>query len=826
MGVLHRELGALYAAFARGERRSAAAAAGAVRRLRRVAAPLGGGRGAARRRRSTGARRSPARRSCWSCPPTIRARRRQDFAGASLQVELDEALTAALKTLAQRHGTTLFMTLLAGWAAVLARLSGQDDVVVGTPSANRGRARDRGADRLLRQHAGAARGPVRRAHGGGAAGAGAGALALEAQQNQDIPFEQVVELVQPARSLAHTPLFQVMFAWQNAPEGSAGAAGAGTGRWTRRTRGRVVADERRSSTCRWRSGRMAGGSWGRWSTPPRSSSGRRWSATWATCGACWKGWRRTSAERWSGWSCSPRPSGAGWWRSGTRTDAAFPAGACVHELFEAQAARTPDAVALVLEGERADLRGAERAREPAGAPPARAAAWGRTRGWGSAWSASLEMVVGAAGGAQGGRRLRAAGPGATRRSGWRYMLADSAPAVAARRRRRWPGASTGAERPGGRPRTRSATRGPAGRRRTAGTRRLTPEHLAYVIYTSGSTGLPKGVLVAHRERGERAGRGAGRVRAGRGERGAAARRRSASTPRCRELFAAAAGGRRAGDGAPRRAPRRRRTAGEVRARAGHHAALSSRRCCRCWWKRPASPARARSLQRVVCGRRGASARRWRSAARGGAGGADQQPVRPHRGGGQRARRAAARRSGERREHPDRRGRWRTRALYVLDRAGEPVPVGVAGELYIGGVQVARGYLDRPALTAERFVPDPFGAASRGRRLYRDRATVRRGGRSRDELTHFARSWAARDFQVKVRGFRIELGEIEARLARARRRARGGGAGRARTRRATSGWWRTWPATRRPTRRRCGRISRSACRSTWSRRRTCAWRRCR
>ena len=51
-----------------------------------------------------------------------------------------------------------------------------------------------------------------------------------------------------------------------------------------------------------------------------------------------------------GWSCSPRPSGAGWWRSGTRTDAAFPAGACVHELFEAQVERTPGAVAVVVRG--------------------------------------------------------------------------------------------------------------------------------------------------------------------------------------------------------------------------------------------------------------------------------------------------------------------------------------------------------------------------------------------------------------------------------------------------------------------------------------------
>src|SRR5262249_35007096 len=72
--------------------------------------------------------------------PTDRPRpARQHFAGASVKVELDEALTAALRTLSQRHGTTPYMTLLAGWAVVLARLSGQNDVVVGTPIANRTR---------------------------------------------------------------------------------------------------------------------------------------------------------------------------------------------------------------------------------------------------------------------------------------------------------------------------------------------------------------------------------------------------------------------------------------------------------------------------------------------------------------------------------------------------------------------------------------------------------------------------------------------------------------------------------------------------------------
>src|SRR5262249_22354006 len=116
--------------------------------------------------------------------------------------------------LSQQQGTTLFMTLLGAWAAVLGRLSGQDEVVIGTPTANRRRREVEGligffvntlALRIDLAGQPSVAQLLQRVR----------ETALGAQEHQGLPFEQVVEIVQPPRRLDHTPIFQAMFAWQN-----------------------------------------------------------------------------------------------------------------------------------------------------------------------------------------------------------------------------------------------------------------------------------------------------------------------------------------------------------------------------------------------------------------------------------------------------------------------------------------------------------------------------------------------------------------------------------------------------------------------------------
>ncbi|KAB0570175.1 non-ribosomal peptide synthetase [Pseudomonas palleroniana] len=147
--------------------------------------------------------------------PTDRPRpAQQDYAGNSVAVRLDERLTAGLKALSQRHGTTLYMTLMAAWASLLARLSGQQDLVIGSPVANRTRSEVEGLIGLFVNTL-AVRIDTSGELSTEALLARVKRLTLAAQAHQDLPFEQVVEITRPVRSLAHSPLFQTLLTWQD-----------------------------------------------------------------------------------------------------------------------------------------------------------------------------------------------------------------------------------------------------------------------------------------------------------------------------------------------------------------------------------------------------------------------------------------------------------------------------------------------------------------------------------------------------------------------------------------------------------------------------------
>ncbi|MGH7619203.1 MAG: amino acid adenylation domain-containing protein, partial [Gemmatimonadaceae bacterium] len=140
--------------------------------------------------------------------------------GESISVRIDPASSRALRDLSAQHGTTMFMTVLAGWAIVLSRLSGQSDIVIGTPTANRSRLE---LEPLIGLFVNTL--ALRIDVGGEATVAEllrhVKERAQSAQQHQDLPFEQIVEELKPVRSLAHSPVFQVMFDLQAASLGRA-----------------------------------------------------------------------------------------------------------------------------------------------------------------------------------------------------------------------------------------------------------------------------------------------------------------------------------------------------------------------------------------------------------------------------------------------------------------------------------------------------------------------------------------------------------------------------------------------------------------------------
>ncbi|HEU0078552.1 MAG TPA: condensation domain-containing protein, partial [Longimicrobiaceae bacterium] len=486
MGVLLRELSALYAAFLHGE-------GDPLPELGVQYADY-----AAWQRRWVDGEVLAAQAEYWrrtlaGAPellelPTDRPRpARQDHAGASVRLELEEELAAGLKALSRRQGTTLFHTLLAGWAVVLSRLSGQEDVVVGTPTANRGRREIEGLIGFFVNTL-ALRVELSGSPSVAELLARVKARALEAQANQDIPFEQVVELVQPARSLAHSPLFQVMLSWQNAPRDRLELPGLAQGP-VPAPKSQATAKFDLSLTLSEADGRIAGGLVYATMLFERETVER-----YRGCLRCaLQGMAADEAAAVESLGLLPAAERSRLLHDWNRTDAPLP-GSCVHGLFEAQVERTPDAVAVTFhdraltyaELNRRANRLAHRLRDRGVGPDVRV---------GLCAERSLDMVAGVLAVLKAGGAYVPIDPEypAERQH---HMLADSAPAVLltqAPLRDRFAGAgipilSLDADAP-------SWAEEPEANPEVAG---LTPAHLAYVIYTSGSTGRPKGVMCEHR----------------------------------------------------------------------------------------------------------------------------------------------------------------------------------------------------------------------------------------------------------------------------------------------------------------------------------------
>ncbi|HEX6908789.1 MAG TPA: amino acid adenylation domain-containing protein [Longimicrobium sp.] len=641
-----------------------------------------------------------------------------------------------VRALARREGATLFMALLAAFDVVLARGSGQDDVVVGTPVAGRTQGDTEGLVGLfvntLALRTDLAGDPsflalLERVR----------AATLGAYAHQDLPFEKLVEELQPERSLAYTPLFQVLFNLQGTGEGPPEAPAAlalaplaGKGAPDAKVDLTLTVTERDDGSLYATLGYAA--------DLFDAATMERMAAQWARVLAAAAARPEAPLSSIDLLSDGERSALAGW--NGTARD--FP-GRTALELFDGWVARTPHAPALAYEGESLSFAALDaRSRRIARSLVARG--MGTEARVGLCVERSAEMVVALLGVLRAGAAYVPLDP-AFPPARMADMLADAGASLVLAQDGLLPALEgVGAE-------VLTIAEGEANAPDAADLPLVRPESLAYVIYTSGSTGRPKGVAVEHRQLAHYVQSVAERL--------ALPERASYATVSTiaadlghTSVFGAlcgggclhVTGGERIAGAEAFAAYLAAHPVDVLKITPSHLAALMG----------GSDPAAVLPRRCLVLGGE-ASQAAWVEGIR---------AVRPdlrvvnHYGPTETTVGALAYVADS--ELPETSGGTvpighplpNARA-YVLDATLRQVPPGVPGELCIGGSGVARGYLGRAALTAERFVPDPFADAP-GARMYR---TGDRARRLADGAVEFL---GRMDQQVKVRGFRVEPGEVE------------------------------------------------------------------
>ncbi|HAT3516543.1 TPA: amino acid adenylation domain-containing protein [Serratia marcescens] len=734
-GILLRELGALYGAFRRGDADPLP--------LPTLQYPDY----AAWQRRYLTPERLAAQAQYWretlsGAPalltlPTDRPRPTvQSFSGGEVPIAIDAELTQALRQFSRQHGGTLFMTVLAAWSLVLARMAGQQELVIGTPEANRGRLETESlvgffvstlALRIdLRDDPDLPTLIARIRH-----------TVLTAQENRDLPFEQVVELVNPPRHLGYTPLFQVMLAWQDGSVRDIPLPGL--------------------------QAELAGLEYSAAKfdlTLDLADTGEGISGTLNFATALFD---RATAERYGVYLVqalramtlnSPRSVSHidllplaerehllhGW----NRTERDYPLDQTLAALFEQQVRRTPDATALVSGAEslsyaqlNARANRLAHALIARGVGPDSRVAVCAERG--------LHMVTALFGILKAGGAyvpLDPAYPGER----LQYILQDADPVLlladAAGRAALGEPATPQLALEAALPDTLSAENPE---------RRAQASYLAYVIYTSGSTGKPKGAMNEHRGVVNRL------VWMQEAYGLTAADTVLQKTPfgfdvSVWEFFWPLMVGARLVMAKPEghKDPDYLSRAIEQYGVTTLHFVPSM---LQSFLADGQAATRCGQVVRVMCSGEALPAALVAEFYRR----LPQAELHNLYGPTEAAVDVTAwhcSREADRVSVPIGRPIANTR-IYLLDEHGQPVPLGAVGELYIGGVQVARGYLNRPELTAERFLADPFAP---GGRMYRTGDVARY--LANGDIEYLGRN----DQQVKIRGFRIECGEIEAVLA--------------------------------------------------------------